>query len=480
MEPSPTWHSMPGHSVLGILVVVGYPALVLTALELARVLGDRRRFASDIVRQSVYLLLPTGTIWLILSALAELPPEDHTVRMAETAFALTGLYLALRLAQAALMGVIDDQTRLPKLLLDIMRIGLSLVWGAVIVSDIWEINLGSLFAAMGVGSVVLGFALQEFLGNLLSGLGLLSAHKFAIGDWIFVDGAPARVVEMDWRTVTLVKGNGDRIVVANSTLAKGNLAIAARAHESASISIPLTFGLDIPPEQVREAVLEVAAAMPAMNDAGGVKCFVTGIGGGPVAAINYTVILPVANPGILSGPRDEFLSRFWYVAQRRGLRLDAVTPPDTVAAPDATARLRMLTAAGAFHGDPQALTQLVQACSYRRYRRGDVLLAVGGPSAFAYFVLTGQLAVSVPNGETEIRVELVTPWQLLVLQETLIGAASPVRVAAEQATDVLAIPIKSLIDVMEANRVIARDIAALAEARRRAILTLNKGLRSAA
>jgi hypothetical protein len=66
------------------------------------------------------------------------------------------------------------------------------------------------------------------------------------------------------------------------------------------------------------------------------------------------------------------------------------------------------------------------------------------------------------------------------LQETLIGAASPVRVAAEQATDVLAIPIKSLIDVMEANRVIARDIAALAEARRRAILTLNKGLRSAA
>jgi len=44
-----------------------------------------------------YALLPTGGIWLILRVLAELP--------AETAFALTGLYLLLRVAQALLMNV---------------------------------------------------------------------------------------------------------------------------------------------------------------------------------------------------------------------------------------------------------------------------------------------------------------------------------------------------------------------------------------
>jgi hypothetical protein len=40
------------------------------------------------------------------------------------------------------------------------------------------------------------------------------------------------------------------VVVANSTLAKGNLTIAARAREKASATVPLALGVDIPPEQV--------------------------------------------------------------------------------------------------------------------------------------------------------------------------------------------------------------------------------------
>src|SRR6202040_773376 len=125
-----------------------------------------------------------------------------------------------------------------------------------------NINLASLLAAMGVGSLALAFALQEFLGNLLSGMALLSAHKFGVGDWIMVEGKPAEVMEMDWRTVTLVTADGHRVVVANSTLAKGNLTIAARSSERASLTVPLTFAVDIPPERVRDAVIEAGRAIP--------------------------------------------------------------------------------------------------------------------------------------------------------------------------------------------------------------------------
>ena len=111
----------------------------------------------------------------------------------------------------------------------------------------------------------------------------------------------------------------------------------------------------------------------------------------------------MANPGILAGPRDEFLSRFWYVAQRRGLRLDP-SP-----APDAAARLRMLEEGGAFHRDAEALPQLASASAFRRYRRGDLLLAAGAPATDAFLVVAGQLAVTVPTGEGEIRLELVPP-----------------------------------------------------------------------
>ena len=468
------WPSLSGQSWFGLMMVVGYPALVLAALEVARSVDERREFASSILRQVAYLLLPTGAVWLILRGLADLPPDNWAVRSAKTAFALTALYLLLRVAQAALMAVVDNRRQAPKLLLDILRIGLSLVWGAVVISRIWDVDLGSLFAAMGVGSIVLGFALQEFLGNLLSGLGLLSAHKFGVGDWIVVDGSPARVLEMDWRTVTLAKGD-TRLVVANSTLAKGNLVLAARSGDVASITVPLSFGLDVPPEAVRDAVLEAALGLPELAGASPAKCMVTAVGD---EAVSYAAVLPVADPGILSGPRDEFLSRFWYVAQRRGLRLGAAGSSEAGIAPDAGERLRMLSAAGAFHGDTDALAALAAGCALRRYRRTDIVTLAGAPATQAFFVLAGSLAVSVPNSGGEMRLELVEPGQLLVLHETLAGGTSPVQVVAQENADVLAIPAKCLHAVMERNRVIARDVAALAEARRLAIQPLNRRLRA--
>jgi len=59
----------------------------------------------------------------------------------------------------------------------------------------------------------------------------------------------------------------------------------------------------------------------------------------------------------------------------------------------------------------------------------------------------------------------------------LAGGSSPVRVAADLDTDVLAIPAQALVDAMERNWVVERNINAVTEARRQAILPLNRRLR---
>ena len=459
-------------SLSGLAIVVFYPVLAIALLELARHLAARRKIVSELLMQVVDLLLPAGALWLILRRLAELPETDWGVRVAETATALTALYLVLRVAQALLTALMDEDARAPKLLLDLVRIGLSLVWGVVVISRIWDVDLGSLFAAMGVGSIVLGFALQEFLGNLLSGLGLLSAHKFGLGDWIVVDGAAGQVVEMDWRTVTLVKAGGVRVVVANSTLAKGNLVISARANMASTILIPLNFGLDIPPEQVRDAVREAARGMPGVSDAGGVRCTVSSvndIAGGTGGAITYTVRLPVPSPGAVRTPRDEFLSRFWYVAQRRGLRLRTDAADAGSAEADAAARLHMVQQFAAFRNAAEVLPVLARDSILRRYRKGEVLLAQGAPAADALFVVAGTLAVQAVAGAALVRLELVPHGQVFVLHETLTGGTTPVQLVADQATDVLAVPAAALLAVMQDNPALARDITAMAEARRLAL-----------
>jgi hypothetical protein len=144
--------------------------------------------------------------------------------------------------------------------------------------------------------------------------------------------------------------------------------IGYRAGETAlmqSVGEQLTAQREIKRRRIESyAVIEAGRAVPDLAEPDGVKCFVTGIGEG---TIKYNVVLSVANPGLLDVPRDEFLSRFWYLAQRRGLRLDPSPEPN------AAARLRMLEEGGVFHRDADALPQLAEASAFRRYRRGDLL-----------------------------------------------------------------------------------------------------------
>jgi CRP-like cAMP-binding protein len=92
--------------------------------------------------------------------------------------------------------------------------------------------------------------------------------------------------------------------------------------------------------------------------------------------------------------------------------------------------------------------------------------------------VAGELFVSIPKSDDEIRLETVGPGQLLVLHETLANAASPVQVTAGRDTDLLAIPTAALRDAMERSPSIARDVAALAESRRLAIQPLTRTLRA--
>ncbi|RBP07434.1 cyclic nucleotide-binding protein [Roseiarcus fermentans] len=451
------------------LFILIYPLAAVAAIEGARVLDRRDPFGAAIVRETVYGLLPAGAVWLILTQLAGAPPDNVAVRIAQTAFALIALYITLKVIQALLAWLIGDDRRAPKLLLDTVRIGIALLWGAVVISRIWDINLGSLFAAMGVGSIVLGFALQEFLGNMLSGLGLLSARKFEIGDWITVDGRPQRVVAFDWRSATLIDAGGTTTIVANSTLAKGNVVISARAGQGGTTSLTLTLGVEVSPEEARAAMLEAAEQVPGGPPGTKPKCLVTGI---QDQRVSYQVVLPVGDPGATSGPKDEFLSRFWFVAQRRGIPLQSprdslfFLPPDT---------LSLVRDSGAVRRHPEVLRRLVTPGALRRYRRGDQLLLEGQAPPEVAIVAAGSLTVLLPIAGDLVRVETVGAGQLLVLTETLAGTASPVRIVAETNADVVVIPRAEFVAAIGDNPSFARDVNAIAESRRKAIAALRVG-----
>src|SRR5690625_1386397 len=78
------------------------------------------------------------------------------------------------------------------------------------------LDLGSLVASTAVITAVLAFAMQDTLGNILSGLALQLDHSVNIGDWVELDGVTGQVEQVQWRHTAVRTLFGDLILVPNS------------------------------------------------------------------------------------------------------------------------------------------------------------------------------------------------------------------------------------------------------------------------
>jgi small-conductance mechanosensitive channel len=102
--------------------------------------------------------------------------------------------------------------------------------------------MSAVLATSGVLALVLGFALQSTLGDLLSGLAINIDRPFGAGDWIaLAPNIEGEVVEINWRSTRLRTWLSELIVIPNSVLAKSvvtNHSHISRKHRCA-LRIPI-------------------------------------------------------------------------------------------------------------------------------------------------------------------------------------------------------------------------------------------------
>src|SRR5215510_9928788 len=77
-----------------------------------------------------------------------------------------------------------------------------------------------ILAATAVGAVVLGFALQDTLGNLFAGLAIQIEKPFRVGHWVAIGEREGQVQEITWRATKLRTKNGQFLIVPNSVISK--------------------------------------------------------------------------------------------------------------------------------------------------------------------------------------------------------------------------------------------------------------------
>ena len=119
----------------------------------------------------------------------------------------------------------------------------------MIFSYIWGANVGGLFTALGITSIVLGLTLQNSVGQIISGLLVLFEQPFQLGDWIDTPTARGRVVEVNWRATHIDTGSG-LLIMPNSVLAAASFTNSQPAAGRAHDHVTTVFSVDDPPDDV--------------------------------------------------------------------------------------------------------------------------------------------------------------------------------------------------------------------------------------
>lgn len=151
------------------------------------------------------------------------------------------------------------RSRVPKLLIDLFRLFLVLLGGAIILATVWNTDLAGVVTALGVSSIVIGLALQDTLGSVTSGIALLFERPFTVGDWLRVGDMVGQVIDINWRAVRLQTFEREMVIIPHKLISSEiirNFSQPLRLHAE---RIRIGFSYDDDPPNLPKQVLQATA-----------------------------------------------------------------------------------------------------------------------------------------------------------------------------------------------------------------------------
>ena len=298
-------------------IAIGLPVGLILLTELHDLLIRRNSRLARQVSVVRNYLLPLGALLLLLVQASQVPARDISVRLLTTVFGLLVLVLLLSGLNATVFEGAPEKSwrkRLPTIFRDVARFVVIGVGLALMLSYVWGVRIGGLFAALGVTSVVIGLLLQNSVGQIVSGLFMLFEQPFRIDDWLDTGTARGRVVEVNWRAVHIDTGSGMRIM-PNSMLATTSFTNLSRPPGTHKLAVSTTFSSADPPDRVCAMLSRVARGLPQLK-AGSVPRSI------PVGTAEYRTTIGLSSPADASAAKATFLRWAWYAARRENLHLD--------------------------------------------------------------------------------------------------------------------------------------------------------------
>ncbi len=139
---------------------------------------------------------------------------------------LIAAFVAVKIFNRLIVRVAEEKSKVKKgTLVNVRRFFQLITYSVAIILILWtfDVDVTGLVAGLGVGALIIGFALKDIIENWVSGLLLISGKIYRTGDVIRVGNLSGVVTDISLRTTKLKTYERNEIIIPNSMLLKGEI-----------------------------------------------------------------------------------------------------------------------------------------------------------------------------------------------------------------------------------------------------------------
>lgn len=131
------------------------------------------------------------------------------------------------------------------------------VLGGLLILSTLGISVTPLLAALGVGGLAVGLALQDTLSNLFAGVHVLIEKPVRVGDYVKLEtGQEGYVTDIGWRTTRIRMLPNNMVIVPNAKLAQTIVTNYYLPEQRMALLIPVSVSYSADPERVEKILVE--------------------------------------------------------------------------------------------------------------------------------------------------------------------------------------------------------------------------------
>src|SRR6185437_1224316 len=206
----------------------------------------------------------------------------------------------------------------PKFLPEVVRLGILVLAVFWALEHFYGANVNGLFGVSGIAAIVIGFAMQDSLGNILSGIALQAGKPYAHGDWLMIDNRYAEVIEVNWRATRLRTNDDIVIEIPHRQMASQTIVNLNRPTRRHAMRVSLGIDYSAPPSRVKDILLHATSNAKGVSPEPKPKIYLKTFAD---SSVEYEIKFWVDDRSYYHEVCDSVRSNVWYSLQRHGIKI---------------------------------------------------------------------------------------------------------------------------------------------------------------